>query len=200
MRSVSMATCTSGEPVSLPSRLCRPISSVFFSFVMDILVFRNLRPSFDYCLISRFRRLFDFCNLSGVFRNARDDGEEKALSEFGRVRVHGVGGWGKFSRQRKCRRHVQVASEVTMITRECSGSFTVGSKGRTNPFSTTPATARGRRRPIRCISIGDGDAFAGNSSGGSGSSAAISSSRDRRDGLRWSDSVFVFNCPSFSKQ
>lgn len=28
-----------------------------------------------------------------------------------------------------------------MMTRECSGSFTAGSRGRTNPFSTTPATA-----------------------------------------------------------
>ena len=35
-----------------------------------------------------------------------------------------------------------VASEATMMTGECSGSFTAGS-GRTKPFSTTPATANG---------------------------------------------------------
>ncbi len=48
-----------------------------------------------------------------------------------------------------------------MMTRACSGSFTVGSRGRTRPFSTTPAMATGlgparpgcastRRRP-RCV-------------------------------------------------
>jgi hypothetical protein len=36
-----------------------------------------------------------------------------------------------------------VDPEATMITRECSGSRTPGSKGRTKPFSTTPATANG---------------------------------------------------------
>jgi hypothetical protein len=39
-----------------------------------------------------------------------------------------------------------VPSVATIITRERSGSFTAGSRGRTKPFSTTPATARGRRR------------------------------------------------------
>jgi len=37
----------------------------------------------------------------------------------------------------------QVPSDATIITREFSGSFTSGSSGRTNPFSTTPATAMG---------------------------------------------------------
>lgn len=34
-------------------------------------------------------------------------------------------------------------SDATMMTRECSGSFTLLSSGRTKPFSTTPATATG---------------------------------------------------------
>jgi hypothetical protein len=51
------------------------------------------------------------------------------------------------------------------MTRERSGSFTVGSRGRTKPFSTTPATARGRRRRPRWTSTGDGDASGGNSGG-----------------------------------
>jgi predicted RNase H-like HicB family nuclease len=40
---------------------------------------------------------------------------------------------------------VQFASDATMITRECSGNLTAGSSGRTNPFSTIPATASGCR-------------------------------------------------------
>src|SRR5829696_1223433 len=36
-------------------------------------------------------------------------------------------------------------SAATMMTRERSGSFTVGSIGRTTPFCTMPATAKGRR-------------------------------------------------------
>ena len=36
-----------------------------------------------------------------------------------------------------------IDSDATIMTRECSGSFTPGSTGRTNPFSTIPAMAIG---------------------------------------------------------
>src|SRR5579884_1428407 len=79
------------------------------------------------------------------------------------------------------------ASDATIITRACSGSFTVGSRGRTKPFSTTPLTARGRRRiRPRWLSIEEGVTSAGSSGGASCGSLAICSSRARRSGLRWS--------------
>lgn len=45
---------------------------------------------------------------------------------------------------------------ATMMTREDSGSFIVGSSGRTTPFSTIPGTAKGHRSRARCISMRDG--------------------------------------------
>ena len=49
----------------------------------------------------------------------------------------------------------QSASDATIMTRECSASFAVGSNGRTSPFSTIPGIANGRRaEDARCISIG----------------------------------------------
>src|SRR6185437_14801625 len=80
-----------------------------------------------------------------------------------------------------------------MITRACSCSFTAGSRGRTKPFSTTPATAKGRRegsRP-RCASSGNALASGGSSGGDSNGSAAICSSLARRSALRLSTAGVV---------
>ena len=78
----------------------------------------------------------------------------------------------------------QLSSEATMMTLDPSGSLTAGSRGRSKPFSTMPATANGRLRCPRCASIGDATASGGKSRGASGGSAAICSSRARRSALR----------------
>ena len=83
-----------------------------------------------------------------------------------------------------CALTLQATSVVTMITRACSGRRTEGSRGRTNPFSTTPATATGRRVVRRCFSIGIGVAPGAMSCGGRRGSPAMASSRERRSGVR----------------
>jgi hypothetical protein len=78
-----------------------------------------------------------------------------------------------------------VPSLATIMTRECSASLIPGSNKRIKPFSTTPSTASGRRRP-RCDSTGEKGAWAGRSRGARGGSEAICSSSARRATLRLS--------------
>ena len=55
-----------------------------------------------------------------------------------------------------------------MITLACSGSVTSGSSGFTTPFSTWPATAKGRLACLRSCSTEQGVVEAGNGGGGGG--------------------------------
>ncbi len=85
----------------------------------------------------------------------------------------------------------EVPSAATMMTRERSASFTAGSRGRTRPFSTMPATATGRRCRARCASTGNGAASGASGNGASCGSEAIRSSSAWRCGLRRSGAGVV---------
>jgi hypothetical protein len=78
----------------------------------------------------------------------------------------------------------QDGSEATMMTRDCSGNLTSGSRRRTNPFSTTPTTATGRGCRA-CASMGRGWSLGEMpGSGRCGSEANCSSRALRRSLLR----------------